>query len=295
MNGICTSKTRLDGKVALITGGTTGMGLEIAKDFAKRGAKVIIACPFEKEGAEALEDIDKNCENHKVQFKLLDLGSFASTRRFAADILKSEERLDILVNNAGGVFRWVTKDGFEGTIHVNYLGHFLLTMLLLPLLKKTAPSRIVIVASIMHWFGYINYNNFHVVDKWLFTQQYSNSKLCLVKFTKELSRRLAGTGVTVNSLHPGTVGTRIFCHAIGGPIGTITMWLASIIFKSVKEGAQTAIYLSVDPEVSEKSGIYFEDCKESRESWFARNDKQAIELWEKTKIMVQLSDEEVIV
>lgn len=288
-NTFCKSKARLDGKTALVTGGTTGIGFEIATDFAKRGAKVLIACPFDDEGKAAREEIIKRSNNDNVVFTHLDLGSLKSTRQFAEYVLNNEDKLDILVNNAGGIFNHLTEDNLNATIHVNYLGHFLLTMLLLPLLKKSGDARIVNMASIMHWFGYCDPKNFDRIDHWHKVQSYCNSKLCMILFTTALSKRLDGSGVIVNCLHPGAVGTNIY-SSVFHKLAIVLIWVINLVSKTPWEGAQTAIYLAVDPEVK-TSGGYYMNCRRTFVSWSASNRKVASKLWEYSKSYVQLKDE----
>ncbi|XP_059061385.1 retinol dehydrogenase 13-like [Achroia grisella] len=265
-NLMCKSKRRLDGKTAVVIGGTAGMGLEIAADFAHRGAKVIIACPIEEEGQQAKKIIIKSSNNENIVFKLLDLASLQSVRSFAADILKTEERLDLLINNAGvgtpGDF--LTRDGMNFIMQVNYFGIFLVTMLLLPLLKKTGtesePSRIVNTSSVMHKIGRLDFKNWNKVGYWYKIQIYGNSKLCLLVFTRELAKRLKGTNVVVNAVDPGAVGTKIFQSA-GVSFGSFVTFIFMILFKQPWEGAQTAIYTAMSLRAGQVSGQFFKNCQ----------------------------------
>ncbi|XP_026753068.2 retinol dehydrogenase 13-like [Galleria mellonella] len=265
-NLMCKSKRRLDGKTTIVIGGTAGMGLEIAADFAHRGAKVIIACPIEDEGLHAKKLIIRSSGNENIIFKYLDLASLKSVRLFAADILATEERLDLLINNAGvgtpGDF--LTKDGMNFIMQVNYFGIFLVTMLLLPLLKKTGtpsePSRIVNTTSIMHKIGRLDFENWNRVGYWYKIQIYGNSKLCLLVFTRELAKRLKDANVVVNIVDPGAVGTKIFQSA-GVSFGSFVTFIFTILFKQPWEGAQTAIYAAMSLRAGQVSGEYFKNCQ----------------------------------
>lgn len=297
-NAVCLSRKRLDGKTVIVTGGTAGMGLEIATDLAHRGARVIVACPFEDEGNSARKQIVQETENENVVFKLLDLGSLKSVRQFAADILKTEDRLDVLINNAGigtpGEF--ITTDGMSFIMQVNYYGGFLLTLLLLPLLKKTGKpderSRILLTSSVLHRFGRVDIDNQNNSDYWYRIQIYANSKLCLVLFANELSKRLEGTNVVVNNVDPGAVGTRIFDS--GSKVsGFFLKLLFNNTFKTARQGAQTALHVALDKKAGEVSGEFFKNCALSRAVKRAYSDKSAKILWEESVRLVQLTDDEL--
>lgn len=296
-NGFCKSTKSLIGRTTLVTGGTTGMGLAIAMDFAHRGAKVIIACPYEDEGNYARALIVEKTRNEKVIFKLLDLSSLDSVRNFAADILRTENRLDILINNAGvGVPQdYITADGMSFIMQVNYFGHFLLTLLLLPLLRKSGrpnePSRIVNTASILHRFGIMDFKHLNRTDHYYMWQIYAKSKLCLVLFARELTKRLKGDNVVINCVDPGAVGTRIFDSA-GKLLGQILTFIFGSMFKSPWEGAQTALHVALDKRAGEVSGEFFKNCQQTRAVSWAYSNKLAKRLWEKSVRLVKLDGEE---
>ena len=212
VNGVpCRSKQRLDGKTVIITGGNTGIGKEVALDLAKRGGRVIIACRDLTRGATAQKEIVRESGNDSVVLRKLDLASMKSIHEFADQILEEESRIDVLICNAGVMFipYQLTEDGFEMQFGVNHLGHFLLTNLLLDRIKESAPSRIVVVASLAHYTGYLDFEDM-MWSKWYNPQlSYCRSKLANVMFARELSKRIKGSGVTVCSLHPGTVYTEI--------------------------------------------------------------------------------------
>lgn len=204
---------------------------------------------------------------------------------------KEEPRLDVLINNAG-IFQcpyMKTEDGFEMQLGVNHLGHFLLTNLLLGLLKNSAPSRIVVVSSKLYKYGEINFDDLNSELSYSKSFAYSRSKLANILFTLELARRLEGTGVTVNVLHPGVVRTNLgrYVHIplLARPLFNLVSWA---FFKSPLEGAQTSIYLASSPEVEGVSGKYFGDCKEEQLLPKAMDDLVARKLWDISEVMVGL-------
>ncbi|XP_075970126.1 retinol dehydrogenase 13-like [Anticarsia gemmatalis] len=297
-NAVCVSRRRLEGKTVIVTGGTAGMGLEMATDLAHRGARVIIACPFQDEGVSARNKIIKETENEKVIFKLLDLASLESTRKFAADILQEENRLDILINNAGvGIpSDYLTKDGMHFIMQVNYYGAFLLTMLLLPLLKKTGkpgePSRILTTASILHMVGTVDIENANKINYWNKIRLYGNSKIYLVYFANELTKRLRGTNVVINNVDPGAVGTRIF-DSVNIVVGTFLTLLCLLMFKTPWLGAQTALHAALDKSAGEVSGAYFKNCEINSAVKRTNCAKTAKVIWEESVRLVKLTDEEL--
>ena len=213
--GVCRSKARLDGKTVVITGGNTGIGLETAVDLAKRNARVILGCRSVERGERAAVEVRKRSGNDNVVFVQLDLASLDSVRKFAAKILEEEPRVDILINNAGIMGlpeRTLTQDGFEMQFGVNHLGHFLLTNLLLDRMKEAPSARIVNVSSKAHYWGTIDFDNLDSERSYSPWRAYGTSKLANILFTRSLAKRLQGTNVTTNSLHPGTVFTELGRH-----------------------------------------------------------------------------------
>ncbi|CAH0596412.1 unnamed protein product [Chrysodeixis includens] len=271
-----TGNETMKDKVVIVTGSNTGIGLATATDLAGRGAKVILACRNEEKTKQAMNKIKKTNKDANLVFKPLDLASFKSVREFATDILKTESRLDVLINNAGTgtLDNSLTEDNLPVEAQVNHFGPFLLTMLLLPLIKSSAPSRIVNVSSLMHRYG--NVKNLDKQGTNFFDRRrvYSDSKLANVLFTRKLSEQLKGTGVTVNCLHPGAVSTDIFRNQ-----PTIVKCLLKMLFWTPAEGAQTTIYLSVAKELQEVSGKYFNNCTETTPAKNALDDATAEELW----------------
>lgn len=203
--------TRIDGKVVIITGANTGIGKETAIDLARRGGKIYIACRDLKRGGDALIDIRKESKSEDVHFLQLDLSSLDSVREFSKKFHQLESKLHVLINNAAvmGCPRTLTKDGFEMQFGTNHLGHFLLTNLLLDLLKAGAPSRIVVVSALLHKRGEIKRDDLMGDISYGKQAAYCHSKLANNLFSHELARKLQGTGVTSNSLHPGVINTEI--------------------------------------------------------------------------------------
>lgn len=238
-------------------------------------------------------DIVQSTGNTLVEVQHLDLSSLDSVRKFANNIINREPRLDVLVNNAGagGIDNKVTADNLQLGMQVNHFGPFLLTCLLVELLKKSAPSRIVMVSSALYKFARFDIDNLNF-EKWFdINQVYCYSKLANILTANVLARKLKGTGVTVNSLHPGVVLTNIWRR-----LPVIQKALLSFIFKLLcknsVEGAQTSVYLAVSEEVEGVSGRYFADCKVAQVSKAARDDDLAKKLWEKSEVMVGLQREE---
>ena len=281
--GVCQIKTRLDGKTVIITGGNTGIGKETAIDLAKRGAKVIIACRSQARGENALKDIRKESGSERVYLRLLDLASFASIRKFADEIISSEARLDILINNAGIMMCpfWKTEDGHEMQFGVNHLGHFLLTNLLLDLIKKSAPSRIINVSSLAHTVvSTIDLEDLNNETTYSRVFAYGESKLANVLFSRELNRRLVGSSVSVFSVHPGSVTTELARHLFGDIVEFFLVPLRFIFFKNSKQGAQTSICCAVDNEIMKHSGEYFADCARKATSQAGYDMELAKKLWD---------------
>ena len=267
------------GKTCLITGASSGIGLETAVALARAGAHVAIVCRTAERGERALREITRRSQRSDVVLFVADLASQRTVRALATQIAAALPRLDVLVNNAGAVLgeRVLTEDGLETTFAVNHLAYFLLARLLQPMLVASAPARIVNVASRAHSSGTLHFDDLmgaRGYDGW---KAYAQSKLANVVFTYELARRLAGTGVTVNCLHPGVVGTNIG-HA--GPSWIrFGIKLVRPFLRSPGEGAATTIYLASSPEVEGVTGKYFADRREQRSSDQSYDPALAARLW----------------
>ncbi|KAI8485324.1 Retinol dehydrogenase 12 [Branchiostoma belcheri] len=295
--GVCRSPARLDGKTVIITGANTGIGKETARDLAARGARVILACRDLNKAETAASEIRKSTGNGNVVIEQLDLASLASVRTFATIINEREPKVNILINNAGVAAcpQWKTEDGFEMQFGTNHLGHFLLTNLLLDKLKNSAPSRVVIVSALAHVWGKIDFDDINSETSYSPIGSYCQSKLANVLFMRELARRLEGTGVTVNALHPGVMHTEIGRHfftTFGWAALPMIPFVAVyyLFWKSVKQGAQTTIHLAVDRELETTSGLYFSDCLPCDVSPLAKDEATARRLWRLSEEMVGLKE-----
>ncbi|CAH1404336.1 unnamed protein product [Nezara viridula] len=279
--GACTSKKDMNGKTVIITGANSGIGLETTLDLAKRGARVIMACRNMLEAAKVRNTIAREAKNDNVVVRKLDLSSVQSIREFAAEINWREPRLDVLIHNAGMANTFskkVTEDGFEVTMMTNMFGPFLLTHLLIDLLKKSAPSRIVVVASELYRLANVNMNKPNPVNT-LPAYLYYASKYANILFTRELAQRLQGTGVSANCLHPGMIDSGIW-RDVPFPLNIPVKIIAKIFFKTPEEGAQTTIHLAVSDEVNEANGKYFMDCREHGLSSDVSDMGKAAKYWE---------------
>jgi len=283
--GKCKSTARLDGKTVVITGCNTGIGKITAMDLSKRGAKIVMLCRNVDKAEAAADEIRKATEGQVVVHKM-DLASLDSISECTEQLGNSLEKIDILINNAGVMMcpDLKTEDGFEMQIGTNHFGHFYLTNLLMPLIKKAAPgARIVNVSSLAHEQGAmqwedINYKN----TKYDPMKAYSQSKLANILFTKELARRGEGTGVTTYALHPGVIATELGRHMgdTFGCIGSCCMQCVRPFIKTPESGAQTTIYCAVEESIAEDSGKYYSDCKEKTPKPQAENMEDAKRLWD---------------
>jgi retinol dehydrogenase 14 len=270
----------MDEKVCLITGATSGIGKATAMGLANMGASVVMVGRDRSRGETAMAEIKEGSPNASVDLMLADVSSQEQIRRLADEFREAYPRLDVLINNAG-VFlskRITTADGIEMTFAVNHLAYFLLTNLLLDMLKASAPSRIVNVSSGAQSNGTIDFGNLQGEKGYKGTKAYSQSKLANVLFTYELARRLEGTGVTANCLHPGAVRTN-FGSGSSGVFGFMVRALRPLMI-SPEKGAETSKYLAFSPEVEGLSGRYFVKKAEARSSDESYDEKIARRLWE---------------
>ncbi|KAL3873611.1 hypothetical protein ACJMK2_036707 [Sinanodonta woodiana] len=293
--GKCLSNRRLDGKTVIVTGANCGLGKETARELAKRGARVILACRDLARAETAAEEIRLTTGNRNVQVYMLDLASLKSVHRFAEEIIKNEDRLDILINNAAvsACPKQNSEEGYELQFAVNHLGHFLLTNLLLNLLKKSAPSRVVTVSALAHvWCKQIHFEDLSLEKNYTPWYAYCHSKLANILFNRELSRRLLGTGVTTYALHPGIINTELMRYRRKGIL--VLSWylfcpLTWLLMKSTIQGIQTTIYCAVSEDLEGVSGRYYSDCKEKQPYPQACDDDAAVALWEISEKLTGLS------
>lgn len=283
----------MTGKTVVVTGANSGIGRETARGLARMGARVVMVCRSRERGEEARADIVRSTGSEAVELTLADLSSVADTRRVGEELSKRLDRLDVLVNNAGAMHtaRGVTVDGFETTFATNHLSYFVLTHALLDLLKATAPARIVNVSSRASERGTINFDDLHAEKGYSISRAYGQSKLANVLFTYELARRLEGTNVTANCLHPGVVRTG-FGKNSGGLLGTTVAAVirgAGVFFVSPAKGAETSIYLASSPAVEGVTGKYFSRSAERQSSPASHDRDAAKRLWEMSEQMTGMA------
>ncbi|CAG2111103.1 unnamed protein product [Medioppia subpectinata] len=286
----CTSNRRLDGQTVIITGANTGIGKETAYQLSLRGAKVIMSCRSIARGEEAMNDIKGRNSGADLTLFELDLASLKSVREFAQQVSQNTDCVDILVNNAGvmNTPEWSTADGFEMQFGTNHLGHFLLTMLLLPLLQNSPKARVVNVSSIGHMAGKIHLDNINLRNgAYSPFKSYAQSKLANVLFAREMAKRL-GPSTTVNtySLHPGAVHTELARHSGGGQLGDKIM---GSMFLTPELGAQTSLHCILDEGLDGESGFYYSNCQRVDNMVPAAvDDKMSQALWELSVKLVNL-------
>jgi len=274
----------MHGKVVVITGSNIGIGKETAVGVAALGATVVLACRNQEKAAAAAAEVKERSANDDVHLVALDLSDLASVQAAAEDILARWDSLHVLINNAGGTWsdRQVTKQGIELTFGVNHLGHFLLTNLLLPRLTASAPSRIINLASVGHHMAFrgMRFDDLQSEKRYAAMEAYGRSKLANVLFSRELAKRLEGTGVTANAVHPGPVRSGF---GMDGDLKGLTGLGNKLIrpFEiSSAAGAKTSVFLATSPAVEGKTGLYWVRSKPGHMSAQARNDEQATQLWD---------------
>jgi NAD(P)-dependent dehydrogenase (short-subunit alcohol dehydrogenase family) len=281
----------MQGKTVVITGGNAGIGKEAAVELARLGARVVITSRNEERGQAALQEIVQRSDSQSVDVMALDLGSFRSVRSFAAELGDRIDRLDVLVNNAGLILRKRTEtdEEFEATFGINHLGHFLLTGLLLERLEASSPSRVVVVASDAHEGAKhgLDFDDLQSKRSYRAGQVYGKSKLANIYFARELARRLEGTGVTSNSLHPGFVRTQFGQGGdLGGLSGFGLKYLAAPFAISQAKGALTTIFLASSADVEGATGGYYVKCARAEPSKIAQDDDAARRLWQASEQLV---------
>lgn len=275
-------------KVCMITGANSGIGKEIAVQLARLGNQIVMVCRNEERGKKALEEIRNRSGNSKIHLLIADLGNLSSIKPMVDQFSAKFSRLDVLINNAG-VFtqkRTTSTDGFEMIFAVAHLGHFYLTLLLLDMLKKSAPARIINVSSDIHRFFTINFDDLMFEKKFASQKAYGSAKFANVLFTKDLAKKLHGSNITVNAFHPGHVKTNMttsndskfvrFFTALSGPLYT-----------PVEKAAQTGVYLATSPEVADISGEYFKKSALAKSHKMTQDEKYQSKLWEMSQSMLK--------
>ncbi len=265
----------LTGQVVVVTGANAGIGKETAVALAGMGATMVMTARDPERGAAALAEVRERTGSSRVELLALDLADFDSIRTCATELLARHDRLDVLVENAGLIMarRTETANGFETTFGVNHLGHFYLTGLLLDRLRASAPSRIVVLASDAHKFAFggLRFDDLQTRRHYRGFLAYSRSKLANVLFTRELARRMSGTGVTVNAVHPGYVDSR-FGRDGDTRLDSLMGAGAKLFAIGPEEGARTSIYLASSPDVEGATGAYWYKCTPAKMSKAARDD-----------------------
>jgi NAD(P)-dependent dehydrogenase (short-subunit alcohol dehydrogenase family) len=281
MSAMPAHEVLMQGKVCLVTGATAGIGQVTATELCRLGAHVIIVGRSSERCAATQALIRTAAGADRVDSLVADLSSLSEVRRLAGLVRERYPRLDVLVNNAGAMFwkRSESTDGIEKTFALNHLSYFAFTNLLLPLLRNSAPTRIVNVASDAHKGGVINFDDIQFKQKYSGWKAYQQSKLANVMFTYELARRIQGSGVTANALHPGFVRTNFLQVFNDAPAGWLIKSIANVIALSPEKGARTSIYLASSPEVEGVSGRYFVKEKPVESSPQSRDQAAWERLW----------------
>lgn len=268
------------GRTAIVTGANSGIGFETVRGLAQQGATVVLACRRLEAAQFAAGRIASDIPGADLHVMPLDLARFADVRRFARKVQARFPRIHVLVNNAGihTSRRGLTDDGHERTWQTNHLGHFLLTLLLIERLKASAPARIVNVASEAQRGGRLDFDDLEGQGRWGGVRAYTQSKLANIVFTKELARRLEGTGVTANAVHPGVVATNWARH--GGGLLQLAVLLGRPFMLSARKGADTVIWLASSRDVESVTGRYFERRREIAPQRIADDPVTGRRLWD---------------
>lgn len=283
----------MKGKTVLITGANSGIGLATANGLAKAGARVVMLCRSRQKGENAQREVINATRNDDVHLICADLSVQAEIHAAAAEFTKRFDRLDVLINNAAIIppSRELTADGIETQFAVNHLSYFLLTHLLLDVLKSSAPSRIVNVSSNLHSSGRFEANNVEAAKGYGIggVAQYNNTKLFNMLFTFELARRLDSSGVTVNALHPGVIATNL-TRSLPRPLNA----LYRMVMPKPESGARTSIYLASSPDVEGISGKYWANSAVSEPAPHSQRQEDALTLWAISERMTNVSSDKYL-
>ncbi|HWD27293.1 MAG TPA: SDR family oxidoreductase [Rhizomicrobium sp.] len=268
----------MQGKTVVITGGTSGIGEVAAVRLSEKGARIVLVARDKVRANATL--VKLKGDGHTVHFA--DLSSIADMKRVAGEIAAAEPRIDVLINNAGAVFlsRQVSIDGLEMTFATNHMAYFVVTNVLLPNLKATPGARVVSTASDAHKAGKLDFDDLQLEKSYGVGRSYGTSKLCNILFTRELAKRLDGSGVTANCLHPGFVGTRFASNNAKTAFRRALLKLVMLFGLTPEEGAKTIIHLASSPDVATISGKYFYKCKLDEPAAAAQDDVAAARLWD---------------
>jgi NAD(P)-dependent dehydrogenase (short-subunit alcohol dehydrogenase family) len=284
----------MQGRTVVITGANSGVGLATAVALARAGADTVITARHQGRGGQAVADVRRASGSDHVDLVVFDLADLASVRRGAEAVLDRCPRIDALVNNAGLVLseRTETVDGFEATFATNHLGPFLLTRLLTERLVASAPARVVNVASTAHQGARrgLDFDDLQSIRHYRGMQAYSRSKLANILFTNELARQLSGTGVTANSLHPGTVASGFARDDDAKGFLAFGVKVIKPFILTPEQGARTSVYLASSPEVADVTGQYFVKCRARTPSPAARDEAAAALLWSVSEELVDRAE-----
>jgi NAD(P)-dependent dehydrogenase (short-subunit alcohol dehydrogenase family) len=279
----------MQGKTIVITGATSGLGRIAAVRLALMGARLVLVARDRARADKTLAALREAGPSQAHTAYFADLSVMADVKRVGAEIAAAEPQIDVLINNAGSLFssRQVTAEGLERTFATNHMAYFILTQMLLPSLRAAAPARIVNTASGAHRGNRLDFDDLQTTRGYRAQPAYGRTKLCNILFTRELAKRLAGTGVTANCLHPGFVATGLG-QRDNGLVNAI-IWVVFRFAAKPEPGAETIVYLASDPEVADVSGEYFYDCELAQPSFEARDTATAQRLWEESVRIAVLS------
>jgi NAD(P)-dependent dehydrogenase (short-subunit alcohol dehydrogenase family) len=280
----------MKGKTVVITGAASGIGEVAALTLAKMGARIVAVARSRQRGEATLAQLRSSAPGIAHAIHIADLLRLKEMKRVAAQIADQESRVDVLINNAGAIFatRQLTEDGLERTFALNHMAYVVVTDGLRERLLASGPARIINTASAAHLGANLDFDDLQSAKSYIAMKTYGRSKLCNILFTRELARRLRGSGVTTNCLHPGFVATR-FGDQSGGLISRF-VWLAKFFAMSPTKGARTIVYLASSPEVAEATGQYFYRCLPTTPSSLAQDDVAALELWHRSAALAGMSE-----
>ncbi len=278
----------MEDRIVLITGASSGIGKAAALELARQKCTLILVSQNERRGTQVIQQIYKELPDAEAEFMPCDLADLSAVRQVAARIQQRYSHLDVLINNAGILpgEREITPDGFERSWATNHLGPFLLTNLLLDLVKQAPAGRIINVSSEAHRLGKIEFESNKNLKKYSSFAAYCNSKLANVLFTYELARRLKSTAVTVNALHPGVIASSF--GQTGSGVLKFLFQIGRPLMSTPEKGARTVIYLATSPDVEHKTGLYFKNKKELKSSQLSYNQSLAQRLYQESAEQVKL-------
>ncbi len=279
----------MQGKTVVITGGTSGIGEVAAATLAQMGARIVLVARNKARGEATLARLRGSGAGAAHSLHFADLSRLTEMKRVAAQITEQEPRVDVLINNAGAIFaaRQLTEDGLERTFALNHLAYFVLTQGLRERLLASGAARIINTASAAHRGAVLDFDDLQSAKGYGAMKVYARSKLCNILFTRELARRLRGSGVTANCLHPGFVATR-FGDQSGGLISRF-VGLAKLFAIAPAKGAETIVYLASSPEVATTTGQYFYKCRPTSPSSLAQDERSALELWRRSAALAGMT------